>query len=318
MTPRFFTTIALVLWSVSAFAQAPTGPAGTVRYYHADAVGSIRAVTDANGNVVARHDYFPFGDEPANAPNPAAQRFTGQERDRENGMDYFGARYYMQRPGRFTTVDPRMGTELALVDPQRWNRYSYVGNRPTRLVDPDGRGWLSAVFKLVVKGGDLAAATAGIVEDASTLLSLDVNVNEGRRLLAVASLTSEFLPVSGRDAKAAWGFARRADDVGDAASSFTRGNFRKGLGELTGEIPDAAHAHHMLPLKFADRFEAARLNVNDPRYGAWWAAQDHLRNARGYNDRWEQFFRDNPNATADQILEFGKTLAGEYGLIIHY
>ena len=135
-------TIALLLCSVPMFAQAqaPAGPPGTVRYYHGDALGSIRAVTDANGNVVARHDYFPFGDEPGNAPNPAAQRFTGQQRDRESGMDYFGARYYMQRPGRFTTADPgHVGGDT--IDPQSWNAYAYARNNPLRFVDPTGRDY---------------------------------------------------------------------------------------------------------------------------------------------------------------------------------
>lgn len=44
--------------------------------------------------------------------------------------------------GRFTTVDPVLGIEQALVDPQRWNRYVYTGNNPLRRVDPDGRDWL--------------------------------------------------------------------------------------------------------------------------------------------------------------------------------
>jgi RHS repeat-associated protein len=153
MTARLFTTLALVLWSVPAFAQAPAGPAGTVRYYHADAVGSIRAVTDANGQVVARHDYFAFGDEPANAPNPAAQRFTGQERDRESGMDYFGARYYASRTGRMTTVDPLMDVEAALFDPQQWNRYAYARNNPLVFVDPTG-----ASIELIGSASDRDAA----------------------------------------------------------------------------------------------------------------------------------------------------------------
>jgi hypothetical protein len=37
--------------------------AQTVEYYHLDAIGSVRVVTDAAGAVVERHDYLPFGDE---------------------------------------------------------------------------------------------------------------------------------------------------------------------------------------------------------------------------------------------------------------
>ncbi len=51
---------------------------------------------------------------------------------------YFGARYYRADVGRFTTIDPVYTWEESLVDPQRWNRYSYVRNNPLRWVDPDG------------------------------------------------------------------------------------------------------------------------------------------------------------------------------------
>ncbi len=61
------------------------------------------------------------------------------ERDFETGLDYFGARHYQALWGRFTTIDPVYTWEENLVDPQRWNRYSYVRNNPLRWVDPDGR-----------------------------------------------------------------------------------------------------------------------------------------------------------------------------------
>ena len=116
-----------------------------VEYFHLDAVGNIRAVTDASGNVIERHDYLPFGDEwcgagVCGAPTAGQpRRFTGKERDRETGFDYFGARYYSGRVGRFTGVDPVYTWRENLVDPQRWNRYAYGLNKPYRYVDPDGR-----------------------------------------------------------------------------------------------------------------------------------------------------------------------------------
>jgi RHS repeat-associated protein len=108
-----------------------------VEYYHTDALGSVRAVTDANGALVAQHEYFPFGEE--NSPPSPSVRFTGKERDAETQFDYFGARYYSSRSGRFMAVDPVVTTRSATLDPQRWNRYAYVQNNPLRYVDPDGR-----------------------------------------------------------------------------------------------------------------------------------------------------------------------------------
>jgi RHS repeat-associated protein len=126
----------VVCWPSLAVAQAP--PA-TIEYHHVDALGSIRAVTNASGAVVRRHDYFPFGEAVGVEPGTDPLRFTGKERDAETGLDYFGARYYAQRLGRLTTVDPALDLESALLDPQRWNRYSYALNAPGNFVDPDGR-----------------------------------------------------------------------------------------------------------------------------------------------------------------------------------
>jgi len=111
-----------------------------VEYYHHDALGSVRAVTNAVGQVVSQHDYLPFGEEwqAPLSPTPLVQ-FTGKERDRETGLDYFGARYYASRTGRFTTVDPMGANPLWLVNPQRMNRYAYGLNNPFTYVDPDGR-----------------------------------------------------------------------------------------------------------------------------------------------------------------------------------
>jgi hypothetical protein len=36
-------------------------------------------------------------------------------------------------------VDPILNVAAGVLDPQRWNRYSNVSNRPTRRIDPDGR-----------------------------------------------------------------------------------------------------------------------------------------------------------------------------------
>ena len=81
-------------------------------------------VTDQNANVVARHDYLPFGEEiaagsagrnsqwgPGN--DSVNQKFTGKERDQETGLDYFGARYYGSALGRFTSPERGGGRLVA-------------------------------------------------------------------------------------------------------------------------------------------------------------------------------------------------------------
>jgi RHS repeat-associated protein len=107
-----------------------------IEYYALDHLGSVRVVFDASGNVVARADYAPFGETTGIVGTLPPVQFTGQARDGEAGMDYFGARFYQPRHGRFSTVDP---VYAGLFDPQSWNRYTYVRNSPLALVDPDGR-----------------------------------------------------------------------------------------------------------------------------------------------------------------------------------
>jgi RHS repeat-associated protein len=108
-------------------------------------------VTNEAGQVVARYDNLPFGEEiPAGVGGRTAAlgygggsfirlRFTGKERDAESGFHYFGTRYMAGAQGRFTSVDPVMNFETNIPEPQIWNRYAYVGNNPLRYVDPDGK-----------------------------------------------------------------------------------------------------------------------------------------------------------------------------------
>ncbi|MGE3841135.1 MAG: RHS repeat domain-containing protein [Vicinamibacterales bacterium] len=123
--------VALTVLAPSAHAQ----PQEVVEYYGTDALGSVRVVFDAAGNRVARTDYVPFGE----ALNPTGalprEQFTGQPRDGDAGLDYFGARYYAARLGRFSTIDPVGGSAA---DPQSWNRYVYARNAPGTFVDPTG------------------------------------------------------------------------------------------------------------------------------------------------------------------------------------
>lgn len=138
---------------------SPAGTCGTmigVRYVTTDHLGSTRVVTDEAAQVLARHDYLPFGEEtPASygdrsliggygSESGVRQKFTGKERDLETGLDYFGARYGSGAQGRFTSADPSMKVGPAVRDPQAWNRYLYVRNNPFKYVDPDGADMMLA------------------------------------------------------------------------------------------------------------------------------------------------------------------------------
>jgi RHS repeat-associated protein len=139
--------------------QAPTST-GT-SYLFTDMLGSVRTITSDSKTVTECYDYLPFGRMLSTADNgrssvgcyPAdpdtqltsgtPQKYTGKERDAETGLDFFGARYVSAAQGRFMVPD-LSGEDRALLDPQSWNMYSYVRNRPTRFVDIGGR-WATGI-----------------------------------------------------------------------------------------------------------------------------------------------------------------------------
>jgi RHS repeat-associated protein len=134
--------------------NAPTNTNPQISYLTTDTLGSPRINTNASGQVSARHDYLPFGEE-INAgvsgrttiqgyPQPLSEmadgvrnKFTGQIRDEESSLDFFNARYYSPTNGRFTSTDPLMASGRVEI-PQSWNRYVYVLNNPLALFDPSG------------------------------------------------------------------------------------------------------------------------------------------------------------------------------------
>jgi RHS repeat-associated protein len=103
------------------------------KYYHQDHL-SNRLVTDSSGNASEQMGHFPFGESWYNATSDKLL-FTSYERDSESGNDYAMARFYVNRLARFSSPDPLAGSTAS---PQSLNRYSYVLNAPTSLVDPAG------------------------------------------------------------------------------------------------------------------------------------------------------------------------------------
>src|SRR6185369_12965538 len=65
------------------------------------------------------------------------QHFTGYEADNETGLNFAQARYQSSIQGRFTSVDP-LGASADSLNPQTFNRYSYVNNDPVNQIDRSG------------------------------------------------------------------------------------------------------------------------------------------------------------------------------------
>jgi RHS repeat-associated protein len=106
-------------------------------YATTDRLGSTLLLDDQSVATTATYNYDPYGvttSTGANAPtNPF--RFAGGLAD-PTGLVKYGTRYADPTLGRWTQRDPVAG---AIGDPSSVNRYLYVGDQPTNLVDPTGR-----------------------------------------------------------------------------------------------------------------------------------------------------------------------------------
>ncbi|HEY9402809.1 MAG TPA: BPSL0067 family protein [Pyrinomonadaceae bacterium] len=121
---------------------------GGLRYVFMDQQGSTRAVLDAQGQVKARRDYAPFGEDVGavgtrsgvpgyNGTDETRQQYAQTERDKETGLDHTWWRKYDNAAGRWTSPDPSNGS-MNISEPQSFNRYAYVDNDPVNFIDPSG------------------------------------------------------------------------------------------------------------------------------------------------------------------------------------
>ena len=112
---------------------------GNVFYYFADHLGTSRVIVQAGQTSPCYDaDFDPFGGEHVVTNTcPQNYKFTGKERDAESGLDDLGARYYSSQYGRFMSGD-LVFADQHVADPQSWNLYTYVRNRPLGYIDPTG------------------------------------------------------------------------------------------------------------------------------------------------------------------------------------
>lgn len=111
----------------------------TIRYQLANHLGSGCLELNRDGALLTYEEYSPYGISTFQAGSASEvsmkrYRYTGKERDAENGLTYHGARYYAPWLGRWTACDPQ-GVKAGI------DAYVYVLGNPIRLVDPDGKDW---------------------------------------------------------------------------------------------------------------------------------------------------------------------------------
>jgi RHS repeat-associated protein len=106
------------------------------RYQFANGVGSSSLELDETGGFLTYEEYSPYGNSTFQAGDCAEvslkrYRYTGKERDEENGFSYHGVRYYPPWLGRWTSCDP-----AGFADGP--NPFAFVRGNPIRYTDSRG------------------------------------------------------------------------------------------------------------------------------------------------------------------------------------
>lgn len=145
-----------------------TGAIDEYHYLHRDYLGSILAITDADGDVKEERQFGAWGsvDQFLDSANGTVfthasllgRGYTGHEHFFEVGIVHMNGRMYDARLGRFLSPDN------FIQDPyntQNYNRYGYVLNNPLVVADPSGEFFWFAVAIGALVGGISQAIQPG-------------------------------------------------------------------------------------------------------------------------------------------------------------
>jgi RHS repeat-associated protein len=110
--------------------------ASGAQYFLGDALGSVRQLVDAGGDVLLAQSYEPYGAVLESAgEGTSSYGFTGEWGDSYIELVNLRSRMYDPRTGRFLTKDSWQGNYTRPLSLNGWN---YVEANPVNLVDPSG------------------------------------------------------------------------------------------------------------------------------------------------------------------------------------
>jgi RHS repeat-associated protein len=129
-------------------------PVRPVLYYHADQLGSIRALTDGAGVVRGTFTYDSYGNLTASTGTWSTPfGFASEYQDAETGLIYLRARYYDPATAQFLTRDPALAATRA--------PYAYVAGNPLNARDPSGL-WFGLDDLIASAGGALVGGALSV------------------------------------------------------------------------------------------------------------------------------------------------------------
>ncbi|MEO7100839.1 MAG: tandem-95 repeat protein [Luteolibacter sp.] len=146
---------------ISSSVSQPSTPNPQLLFYSYDGLGSVRGITDENGELLETYDYDAYGTliglskrnattgelESSNLTNPANTPtseflYTGEQWDADLGMYFLRARYLNTNTGRFHTQDTYEGQNG---EPLSLHKYLYANGNPVLFLDPSGNESLQSL-----------------------------------------------------------------------------------------------------------------------------------------------------------------------------
>jgi RHS repeat-associated protein len=112
---------------------------GTTNFLHNDWLGTKRVMTSVTGATSETCTALSFGDGNNCAGTDwSYNNFTDDPHDGESNTEHTWFRQLSTTQGRWLSPDPAGLAAVDPTNPQSWNRYAYVMNQPTTLIDPFG------------------------------------------------------------------------------------------------------------------------------------------------------------------------------------
>jgi RHS repeat-associated protein len=272
---------------------------GGANYYYArDHLGSIREVVNSTGTVVARYDYDPYGRRTKIAGSYIADfGYTGwyfhpAEDGAAGGLQLALYRAYSPDLGRWLNRDP-IGEAGGI------NLYTFVDNDSIDEVDPDGL-YGNPIPGIINFNTGTGAGDVGRV---------GLFPNPSPTGAAVLNTGLSFVPFGNVSVGG-------AEIISDPKNPL-------GYASLIPGEKTAIELHHLLPQskRLAPFFKRAGLNIEDFKLPLD-KAKHRLRpngihtgpSEESWNGTWESFFKANPGATKQAILDQLAKMRNDFGI----
>jgi RHS repeat-associated protein len=150
------------LYGVDRIAQQNTGG---MQYFLGDALGSVRQLTDAEGELILARDYEPYGVMlNRGGSGTTSYGFAGEWTDGYIGLVNLRSRMYPPSQGRFISKDLWPGDYSR---PMSLNGWNYVEGNPIIFIDPSGH----------IKEGNEAVIAKNIIEDLHKRYAFDIRID---------------------------------------------------------------------------------------------------------------------------------------------